>query len=104
MTYWEQECGEKSLHETLTKIIHNNDVSIIQDDKELFRVLKRHLTRKELHAFCMKEGSKSDDAIAGCVSVELKDVELLLRKANRKIKQAKVTNEIFIKQEKSTED
>lgn len=99
MTYWEQECGEKSLHETLVKIINNQDVEILDDERELFRVLKRHLTRKELHAFCMKEGEKSDEDIAERVSVKLEDVELLLRKAMRKLKQAKVTNEIFIKGE-----
>jgi len=104
MTYWEQECGDKSLHETLTNIVNNNDVSIIEDDKELFRVLKRHLTRKELHAFCMKEGSQTDEAISQRVSVKLEDVELLLRKANRKLKQAKVTNEIFTKQENRSGD
>lgn len=97
MTYWEQECGEKSLHATLSALINNKDVTILEDDKELFRVLKRHLTRKELHAFCMKEGNKPAEAIAERVSVKPEEVELLLRKASRKIKQAKVTNEIFAK-------
>lgn len=99
MTYWEQECGEKSLHKTLSGLINNNDVEIMNDDKELFRVLKRHLTRKELHAFCMKEGDKPAEAIAERVSVKVEDVELLLRRAQRKIKQAKVTNDIFVKGE-----
>ena len=90
MTYWEQECGDKSLHDTLNAIIKNNDVQIVEDEKELFRTLKRHLTRKELHAFCMKEGGKSDEEIANVVNVdEIKEVELLLHKAQRKIKQAK---------------
>lgn len=97
MTYWEQECEGKSLHETLSKLVNNSDVEILNDEKELFRTLKRHLTRKELHAFCMSEGGKSEDEIAERVSVEGKDVEPLLRKAHRKIKQAKVTSEIFIK-------
>jgi len=99
MTYWEQECADKSLHQRLSEIINNSDVQIMSDEKELFRVLKRHLTRKELHAFCMKEGNKSDEAIAERVSVKLEDVELLIRKAMRKLKQAKVTNEIFTKNE-----
>jgi len=97
MTYWEQECGEKSLHATLAKIINNQDVSIIEEDKELFRALKRHLTRKELHAFCMKEGASTDEAIAERVSVKVEDVELLLKKASRKIKNAKIASEIFTK-------
>lgn len=97
MTYWEQECDDKSLNKTLRTIINNNDIEIMSDEKELFRTLKRHLTRKELHAFCMREGGKSDEAIAERVSVENKDVELLLRKAHRKIKHAKVTSEIFAK-------
>ncbi len=102
MTYWEQECGEKSLKDVLVTIVNNSDISVIEDEKELFRVLKRHLTRKELHAFCMKEGGRSDDEIAERVSVEAKDVELLLRKANRKLKNAKVTNEIFTKETSKT--
>ncbi len=98
MTYWEQECGDKSLHDVLHKIISNKDISILKDDKELFRTLKRHLTRKELHAFCMNEGGKSTEEIATVVSVkDVKDVELLLHKAQRKIKQAKVTSEIILK-------
>ncbi len=98
MTYWEQECSDKSLHDTLSVIINNKDVEILDDDKELFRILKRHLTRRELHAFCMKEGGKSSDEIAERLNIEdKKDIELLLRKAQRKIKQAKVTAEIFLK-------
>ena len=99
MTYWEQECGDKSLHDTLSKMINNKDVRILDDDKELFRALKRHLTRRELHAFCMKEGGKSSEEISSALNVkEAKDVELLLHKAQRKIKQAKITGEIFIKE------
>lgn len=97
MTYWEQECDDKSLHQTLSVLINNSDVEIMNDDKELFRVLKRHLTRKELHAFCMKEGDESVEAIAERIGVKTEDVELVLRKATRKLKQAKVTNEIFVK-------
>jgi len=99
MTYWEQECGDKSLREVLSTIINNKDVEIMSDEKELFRALKRHLTRKELHAFCMKEGMCSDEAIAERVSVKLEDVALLLKKANRKIKQSKVSAEIFMKED-----
>ena len=97
MTYWEQECSDKSLHQTLRALVNNSDVEILADEKELFRVLKRHLTRKELHAFCMKEGGKPTEAIAERVSVEEKDVEILLKKAYRKLKQAKLTSEIFTK-------
>jgi len=99
MTYWEQECGDKSLQQKLIDVTNNTDVNIMSDEKELFRVLKRHLTRKELHAFCMKEGGKSHEDIANRVTVKLEDVELLLRKAERKLTNAKVTNEIFIKKE-----
>lgn len=99
MTYWEQECGEKSLRERLSEIINNVDVAILENENELFRVLKRHLTRKELHAFCMKEGGKSDEEIAQRVSVKSEDVKLLLKKALRKIKQVKVTSEVFVKNE-----
>ena len=99
MTYWEQECGDKSLQEKLVSITNNTDVSIMSDEKELFRVLKRHLTRKELHAFCMKEGGKSNEDIAERVSVKLEDIELLLRKAERKLTNAKVTKEIYVKKE-----
>jgi hypothetical protein len=103
MTYWEQECPNISLYERLTAIIRNRDVTILKDDKELFRTLKRHLTRKELHAFCMKEGGRSDLEIAEKVGVKLEDIELLLRKAHRKIKHAKVTVEIFVKNEERVE-
>jgi DNA-directed RNA polymerase sigma subunit (sigma70/sigma32) len=99
MTYWEQECGERSLQERLSEIINNKDVSILDNDNELFRVLKRHLTRKELHAFCMREGGKTDEEVAQRVSVKSEDVELLLKKALRKIKQSKVTSEVFVKNE-----
>jgi len=99
MTYWEQECAERSLNERLSEIINNKDISILDNDNELFRVLKRHLTRKELHAFCMREGGKTDEDIAQRVSVKTEDVELLLKKALRKIKQSKVTSEVFVKNE-----
>ena len=47
----------------------------------------------------MKEGGKPAEAIAQRVSVKIEDAELLLRKAYRKLKQAKVTNEIFVRGE-----
>ena len=99
MTYWEQECGERSLKERLSEIINNKDISILDNENKLFRVLKRHLTRKELHAFCMREGRKTDEEIAQRVSVKGEYVELLLKKALRKIKQSKVTSEVFVKNE-----
>jgi len=99
MTYWEQECGEKSLKDRLSEIINNKDISILDNENELFRVLKRHLTRKELHAFCMREGGKTDEEIAQRVSVKTEDIELLMKKALRKIKQSKVTSEVFVKNE-----
>lgn len=99
MTYWEQECGERSLRERLSDLINNKDISILENENELFRVLKRHLTRKELHAFCMREGGKTDEEIAQRVSVKNEDVELLVKKSLRKIKQAKVTSEVFVRNE-----
>jgi len=99
MTYWEQECGDKSLQKRLAEIINNSDVEILEDEKELFRALKRHLTRKELHAFCMNEGEKSEEEIAERVSVKAEEVALLLKKAQRKIKQAKISKEIFVSKE-----
>jgi transcriptional regulator len=83
----------------MNEIINNKDISILENENELFRVLKRHLTRKELHAFCMREGGKTDEEIAERVSVKREEVELLLKKALRKIKQAKVTSEVFVKNE-----
>jgi len=100
MTYWEQECGEKLLHVRLKEIISNDDIEIIDDEKELFRALKRHLTRKELHAFCMIEGSCSEEDVSQRVSVKVEDVKVLIKKACRKIKQAKVTNEIILRDSK----
>jgi transcriptional regulator len=104
MTYWEQECPNISLHERLTSITNNDDVKISSDDKELFRTLKRHLTRKELHAFCMREGGKNNQEIAERVGVKPEETDLLLRKALRKIKHSKVTAEIFIKNEERSKN
>jgi transcriptional regulator len=47
----------------------------------------------------MREGGKTDGEIAERISVKLEDVELVLKKALRKIKQSKVTSEVFVKDE-----
>ncbi len=90
---WRQYHSTKSIHDTLVTIYGCEDFDITSDEKALYASIKRRLTKKELRAFIMKEATVSDSVICNTLHVNEDELELMLRKAYRKIRQDGMRNE-----------
>ncbi len=60
-TVWRQYNEDNNFRELLAKFTHIELIDLIEDEKELYGVLKSKLTKKELKLFSM-ESAKVDDA------------------------------------------
>jgi len=62
-TVWRQYHNENNFREKLAEFCKMDIVDIIEDDKELYAVLKSKLTKKELKLFAMDTANKSDEEL-----------------------------------------
>ena len=51
---WTQFHTEKTIRETLAEVLSIDAVQISSDESELYAMIKRHLTKKELKLFIIK--------------------------------------------------
>lgn len=91
MTLWEQYNPDRSLGTVLGEI---TNLPLWQcGDKALFEALKRHLTRRELRCFAMKESGLEDGAVAAETGLSPDTVQPVLLKARKKLRQPKMQQE-----------
>ncbi|ABB44941.1 hypothetical protein Suden_1664 [Sulfurimonas denitrificans DSM 1251] len=87
---WRQYNSENNFRELLANFCKISEIDLIEDDKNLYNVLKAKLTKKELKLFAMDSASISDESIKKefeCNDDELKNAKFKLYK---KLKQDKV--------------
>lgn len=60
-TVWRQYNEDNNFRELLAEFTHIDSINLIEDEKELYGVLKSKLTKKELKLFAM-DSAKLDDA------------------------------------------
>lgn len=77
---WQQYHKQKSIRETLSAVYGCDTVQIGDNESELYAILKRHLTKKEIRLFIMHEAGISAVDIAS----ELKMGETIFDKAIHK--------------------
>lgn len=87
---WRQYNNENSFREMLAKFCRLSLVDIIEDDKDLYGVLKAKLTKKELRLFAMDSAGMSNDAIKAEFSYNDDELEKAKFKLYKKLKQDKV--------------
>ncbi len=92
---WKQYHDKKTIHNALVAIYKCEDFEIINDEKFLYATLKRRLTKKELRAFIMKEAGNEDSVIADALHVNKDEIELIVRKAYRKVRQDEIHNNVI---------
>lgn len=63
------------------------------EEKALFGALKRHLTRKELRCWVMRQGGRDSNAIIESVGLNADELEKVLQKAEKKLRQPKLQQE-----------
>ncbi len=100
---WQQYHTDKTIRETLASIYKCDVSQIGSDEGELYAILKRHLTKKELRLFIMSEAGVESSKIIS----ELKLDETLFDKAKHKtfskIKGNKIHKEIRLSPKKEIE-
>ncbi|TKI69002.1 hypothetical protein FCU45_08555 [Sulfurimonas crateris] len=87
---WRQYNNENNYKEMLAKFCRLSLVDIIDDEKDLYAVLKAKLTKKELRLFAMDSAGISDDEIKAEFSYDDDELEKAKFKLYKKLKQDKV--------------
>jgi hypothetical protein len=88
-TVWRQYNSQNNYREFLAKYTHIDIIDIIEDDKELYGILKSKLTKKELKLFAMDSASISDEEIKKEFSYDTQELEKAKFKLYKKFKQDK---------------
>lgn len=88
-TVWRQYNSENNYREKLAEFTLIDSIDMIEDDKELYGVLKAKLTKKELKLFAMDSANVSDDAIKSEFAYDDEELEKAKYKLYKKFKQDK---------------
>ena len=88
-TVWRQYNSENNYREKLSEFTSIDAIDMIEDDKELYGVLKAKLTKKELKLFAMDSAGLDDSAIKKEFSYNDEELEKAKFKLYKKLKQDK---------------
>jgi hypothetical protein len=88
-TVWRQYHNENNFREKLAEFTKLESIDLIEDDKELYGVLKAKLTKKELKLFAMDTASCSDTAIQEAFGYDDEALQKAKFKLYKKLKQDK---------------
>jgi len=88
-TVWRQYNKENNFREAIAKYCVMDSIDLIEDDKELYGVLKAKLTKKELKLLAMDVAEISDETIKNDFSFNDEDLQKAKFKLYKKLKQDK---------------
>ncbi|MDQ7045535.1 MAG: hypothetical protein Q9M32_06470 [Sulfurimonas sp.] len=88
-TVWRQYNEENNFREELAKYTQIEAINLIEDEKELYGILKAKLTKKELKLFAMDSAALSDEKIGEAFSYTVEELEKAKFKLYKKFKQDK---------------
>lgn len=88
-TVWRHYNKENSFREKIAEFCVLDVLDLIEDDKELYGVLKAKLTKKELKLFAMNSAELSNDAIKKEFNMSDEELEKANFKLYKKLKQDK---------------
>jgi len=89
-TVWRQYNKENNFREILSKYTHIDSLDMIEDDKELYSVLKAKLTKKELRLLAMQSGNVDDAMQKEEFSYNDEELQKAKEKLYKKLKQDKI--------------
>ncbi|MCD6173959.1 MAG: hypothetical protein J7J96_09295 [Sulfurimonas sp.] len=87
---WRQYNSENNYRELLAEFTHIDVIDLIEDEKELYGILKAKLTKKELKLFSMDSAKIDDEKIKAEFSYNDEELEKAKFKLYKKFKQDKV--------------
>jgi len=88
-TVWRQYHDENNFREMLAKFCKMDAIDLMQDDKELYSVLKAKLTKKELKLFAMDTACIDDVTLKSEFAYNDEELEKAKFKLYKKLKQDK---------------
>jgi len=88
-TVWRQYNSENNYRELLGEFTHIDVIDLIEDEKELYSILKAKLTKKELKLFAMDSAKIEDRKIKSEFSYNDEELEKAKFKLYKKFKQDK---------------
>ncbi len=88
-TVWRQYNKNNSFREKLAEFCRLDIIDLIEDDKELYGVMKAKLTKKELKLFAMDSAGLSDEDIKKEFEFDDEKLEKAKFKLYKKLKQDK---------------
>jgi len=88
-TVWRQYHSENNFRELLAEFTQINIIDLIEDEKELYGLLKAKLTKKELKLFAMDSAKIDDEKIMSEFSYSGEDLQKAKFKLYKKFKQDK---------------
>ena len=88
-TIWRQYNEENNFRELLAEFTQINSIDLIEDEKELYGVLKAKLTKKELKLFAMDSAKLEDSKLKEEFSYNDEELKNAKFKLYRKFKQDK---------------
>jgi len=88
-TVWRQYHDENNFREKLAEFCRLDSIDLIEDDKELYGVLKAKLTKKELKLFAMDTAGIDNEALKAEFSYDDEALEKAKFKLYKKLKQDK---------------
>ncbi|MFT5660399.1 MAG: hypothetical protein ACI9TV_001040 [Sulfurimonas sp.] len=88
-TVWRQYNEDNNFRELLAEFTHIDSINLIEDEKELYGVLKAKLTKKELKLFAMDSAKLDDAKLKEAFSYTDEELEQAKFKLYKKFKQDK---------------
>ena len=88
-TVWRQYHNENNFREEIAKYCSMDSLDLIEDDKELYGILKAKLTKRELKLFAMDTADKGDAEIKKEFSCDDEELTKAKFKLYKKLKQDK---------------
>ena len=88
-TVWRQYHENNDFRERLAECCVLDSIDLIEDDKELYGVMKSKLTKKELKLFAMDSADISDDEIKAAFNFDDEALQKAKFKLYKKFKQDK---------------
>ena len=96
-TVWRQYHKENNFREVLAKYTLIDTIDMIEDDKELYGVLKAKLTKKELKLLAMDSANIDDETLKNKFSYDDEELQKAKFKLYKKLKQDKTRLSFRIK-------
>lgn len=82
------------VQDALSKIYCCEIETLNSDDVEVYNIIKRYLTKKELRSFAMGSAGLSNEEIMNALKVNEDELNIIFRKASRKIRQGKIRDSV----------